>query len=278
MKIIVVGAGWLGQQLLGPLHADGHQLMATRQSDHGLTVLSADIIALRLCLPCDALAIESLRLAFKQAMVICSVPPSWRKQQGQGYLESLASLAQLMQQSGSLACIHLSSSGVYQGLNGDVDEQSALLHTDAKASLLLQGEQILRQAVPCCTLRLGGLIGPNRHPGRFLSGRLLPDPDGAVNMVHSIDVTRAIQCIVQQHAWPAVFNVSCPKKVTRQQFYQKASAALQLPAPKIADMSSDPSNISRRVLATSICQQLKFEYQFRSALEALPYCSTDRLS
>jgi nucleoside-diphosphate-sugar epimerase len=265
MKVVLLGVGWLGQQLLGPLRSDGHQLLATRQSDSGLASLPADVQGQLLQLPWDWQNGAALQSVFNDAVVICSLPPGWRKQQGQGYLDSLASLAELMQMAGSLACIHLSSTGVYQGLSGDITELSPLQLNDAKAHLLIQGEQLLSQAIPCCTLRLGGLMGPDRHPGRFLAGRVLPDPAGAVNMVHSTDVIRAIRLILQQQAWPTVFNLCCPELVSRQQFYQQAAAVLQLAAP----IPGENAQVSRRVMATSICQQLGFEYHFSSALDAL---------
>lgn len=270
MKIVLLGAGWLGQQLLEPLRADGHAVIATRQSDEGLTNLSADVQGLRLRLPLESAPSTSLKAVFNDAVVVCSIPPGWRKQQGQGYLTRLNSLATLMSLAGSRACIHLSSTGVYQGLDGDVTEQSALQLSDAKAALLLQGEQLLSQSRPCCTLRLGGLIGPGRHPGRFLAGRSLVDPMGAVNMVHSTDVIRAIRLILQQQSWPAVFNLCCPELVSRQKFYQQASAALQLVAPSPGEAAQE----SRRVMATLITQQLGFDYHYPSALDALAPSAT----
>ncbi|MCH8536527.1 MAG: epimerase [Alkalimonas sp.] len=270
MKIILVGVGWLGQQLLEPLQVDGHDVIATRQSDDGLSSLPAHVQGLRLRFPLEQPASAALKASFNNAVVVCSIPPGWRKRQGQGYLTSLHSLAELMVSAGSQACIHLSSTGVYQGLDGEVTEQSALQLSDAKAQLLRQGEQRLSQSVPCCTLRLGGLIGPGRHPGRFLAGRLLADPAGAVNMVHSMDVIMAIRLILQQQAWPALFNLCCPERVSRQQFYQQASTALQLAAP----IPGESAACSRRVLASSICQQLGFSYRYASALDALDPAAT----
>ncbi|MDP4535046.1 epimerase [Alkalimonas collagenimarina] len=265
MKVILVGVGWLGQQLLDPLKSDGHRVLATRQSAEGLASLPPDVQGGVLRLPQEQASTAALNAMFKGAVVICSVPPGWRKLQGQGYLASLTSLAELMDTAGSLACIHLSSTGVYQGLDGEVTEKSSLQLSDAKADLLFQGEQRLRQSISCCTLRLGGLIGPDRHPGKFLAGRLLSDPAGAVNMVHSTDVIAAIRLILQQQSWPAVFNLCCPEHVSRQHFYQQAAAALALAAP----IPAENSQTSRRVIATSICQQLGFSYHYASALEAV---------
>ncbi|MBW6351747.1 hypothetical protein, partial [Pseudomonas aeruginosa] len=37
-------------------------------------------------------------------------------------------------------------------------------------------------------LRLAGLVGPSRHPGRFFAGKSAPDGQHVVNLVHLQDV------------------------------------------------------------------------------------------
>ncbi|MDP4527598.1 NAD(P)H-binding protein [Alkalimonas delamerensis] len=265
MKIIVVGCGWLGQQLLPVLLAEGHQVLATRRSAEALQGFAPEVTSKVLRLPLQPEDDAAQRQDFSQAVVICAITPGWRKQGGEGYLASLASLAQLMKQSGSLACIHFSSTGVYQGLAGEVDEQSAIMQDDDKASLLYQGEQILSSMLPTCTLRLGGLMGPGRHPGNFVRSGLLADPDGPVNMVHSEDVVRAVLLLLQQQHWPAVFNLCCPDAVSRRQFYQRARALSGQPVL----VEGETSTAARRVLASAITAQLGFQYRYSSALNAL---------
>ncbi|SEA05045.1 hypothetical protein [Alkalimonas amylolytica] len=269
MKVILLGCGWLGRQLLPVLQQDGHQLVVTRQSETALAELPGSVSGQVLSLPLSLPFPETLMDQFQQAVVICAITPGWRKQGGAGYLDSLQSLARLVQAADSLACVHFSSTGAYNGLSDEVDEQSQLAASDAKAQLLYQGEQLLQQALPTCTLRLAGLIGPGRHPGKFLRSGVLDDPDAPVNMVHSHDVIEAVRVILQQQAWPSLYNLSCPDLVTRQQFYQQARALLQLPALTVGAAGSS----QRRVLAHRISRQLPFHYRYPSALHAVLECS-----
>ncbi|MCQ5003221.1 SDR family NAD(P)-dependent oxidoreductase, partial [Escherichia coli] len=41
-------------------------------------------------------------------------------------------------------------------------------------------------------LRLAGVVGAGRHPGRFFAGKTAPDGDHVVNLVHLDDVIGAI--------------------------------------------------------------------------------------
>lgn len=275
MKIIMLGCGWLGQQLLPLLQQDGHQLIVTRQSAAAVQQLPGTVQGVVLSLPLSEPITAELQALFQQAVVICSLTPGWRKQAGAGYLAALESLAALMQTAGSLACIHFSSTGVYQGLSGEVDESTPLQLSDAKVQLLVQGEQIVRAAVPTCTLRLGGLFGPGRHPANFLRSGVIDEPDAAVNMVHSSDVLAAVQQIVRQQAWPALFNLCCPVRASRQQFYQQARASLALDALQIGVAQG---HNQRRVLSDQIGRQLPFQFRYASALDALKLVDKPPLS
>lgn len=265
MKVIVLGCGWLGQLLLPVLLTDGHEVLATRRSAESLQQLTPGVSRLQLSLPLPCAPGTELLEHFHQAVVICAITPGWRKQAGEGYLASLAALAQLMRQAGSLACIHFSSTGVYQGLSGQVNEVTAIHLDDDKARLLYQGEQLLYAALPTCTLRLGGLIGPGRHPGRFIRSGVLADPDGPVNMIHSDDVLQAVRLLLQQQFWPALFNLCCPVALTRRQFYQQARASLGLSELAVGSNTA----VQRRVLADAITHQLAFVYRYPSASDAL---------
>lgn len=269
MKILVIGAGWLGTQLATQLKADGHELWLSSRSvakSSAVTELFGHFV---LDLAQSVRPTAELTSLFKDAVVICTVPAS--RTDGEGYTRALAQLATLMKQSGALACIHLSSTGIYEGLVGEVNEQSQLHLADPRIELLAVGEQLLRVAVPCCTLRLAGLIGPGRHPARFLSGKQAGSPDVAVNMVHSSDICAAVSAIVKQQLWPDVYNLSSPEFCSKAEFYLTACELASLPVPIFEPKGATIQ--SRRVSSAKSQTIAGFSYQFESALAALPFCS-----
>lgn len=265
MKVVVVGCGWLGGQLAQQLADDGYQVAASRRTAGALTNLPANVSPLLLDLTGTA-DITQLQPLFYDATVICAVAPGRRSGISQ-YAEALQQLARLATAAGSRQLIHFSSSGIYQGLSGVVDEATPLLKDDARVSLLLQGEQALQQFAPTLTLRLAGLMGPGRHPGRFVAGKQLADADGPVNMVHAWDVIAAVKQVMAQSPCQGVYNLSCPATETRRAFYQIAALDTALAPASFSD-----GKTARKVAAGKFMQQFSFQYQFIRASTALAHC------
>uniref|UniRef100_A0A486XKY6 Protein yeeZ n=1 Tax=Rheinheimera sp. BAL341 TaxID=1708203 RepID=A0A486XKY6_9GAMM len=265
MKILIVGCGWLGQQLAVQLQADGHQVIATRRTAEALGSLPAAVegVVLDLLLPPDFAALKPL---FSGAVVICAIAPG-RQTAGSNYVVALQQLAALAVAAGSKQLIHFSSSGIYQGLTGIVDETASLLTADDRVALLLQGEQALQQELPCLTLRLAGLMGPGRHPGRFTAGKQLADPDGPVNMLHSRDLIAAVQQLLAALPCSETYNLSSPETESRADFYQ---VAYRLAG--VEPVGFNQQAAARKVVSTKFCHAFGYSYRFALASAALAYC------
>ncbi|MFB6305982.1 MAG: SDR family NAD(P)-dependent oxidoreductase, partial [Flavobacteriales bacterium] len=67
----------------------------------------------------------------------------------------------------------MSSTSVYPALNRTIRENDAKAPEKESGKALLNAEQLLNQETQWQTtvLRFCGLIGHNRHPGRFLTGK-----------------------------------------------------------------------------------------------------------
>lgn len=267
-KIVIIGCGWLGKQLASKLFAENFQVFGTRQSAEGLAELPAGVQPLLLKLPLD-FADAALLEAFRESWLICAIPPSARQQSAEQYAQQLQSLVALAQQAGSRGMIHCSSTGVYQGLSGDVDEQS-ILSDHPRVRQLSAAEHILQQLPHCVTIRLAGLIGPGRNPARFGQGRTLSGPELPVNLVHVIDICQFVLTLLRH--LPAVehqvFNLCCPEHPEKAAFYHAAAANVGLP-PVSFVAAEEPA---RRVLSNRSAQLADFSYQFQSPVQALAFC------
>jgi nucleoside-diphosphate-sugar epimerase len=82
-------------------------------------------------------------------------------------------------------------------------------------------------------IRFAGLIGYQRHPGRFfiqkdedntLSCKAIRNPEGLVNMIHRDDCIGIIQAVIKQQSWGEVFNGCSSQHPTRREFYSWAIA------------------------------------------------------
>jgi nucleoside-diphosphate-sugar epimerase len=265
MKVVVIGCGWLGLQLAAELVAAGHQVYASRRSAQALATLPAGITGFVLDLNITADKQQSLPY-LHDACVICAISPGATSQSN--YIEALQQLAVLASAAGSRQIIHFSSTGIYQGLSGEVDETAKLITAQPRVRLLLQGEQVLGCFRPTLTLRLAGLMGPGRHPGHFAAGRQLPDANGAVNMVHVADIIAAVIRLLSMLPCYGVYNLSCPGDVKRQDFYQQAAQS----AKTVAASFTAEAGTGRKVKADSFIRQFNFQYRFKFATAALLYC------
>lgn len=272
-KVIIVGCGWLGQQIAPALDKAGLHVFGSRRTAASAALLPQPIHGITLPLTEPVLTDELLAL-FRDAWVLCSIPPGGRVSGvASNYLEVLTILQQICQQAEIKGGIHISSTGVYQGLSGVVDETATLDTKNARVALLAAGEQLLQED-GWLTLRLAGLMGPGRHPGRFVQGKILSGALHPVNMVHSNDVAQAI--IKLFTTWPAArqcYNLCSPKRVLKRNFYQTAAMALGLAPETIAfadtELGLEPA---RQVDSQAITRDTSFTYQFYDASAALAYC------
>jgi nucleoside-diphosphate-sugar epimerase len=267
-KVVIVGCGWLGKQLATHLVAAGFQVFGSRQRVEGFAELPAGTEPILLQLPLMAPSAQICEV-LQDSWVICTIPPSARQQSAEQYALQLQNLVEIADAAGIRGMIHCSSTGVYHGLAGDVDENSPL-SDHPRALLLAAAEQILQQLPNCITLRLAGLIGPGRNPARFGQGRALSGPELPVNLVHATDICRFVLFLLNkpmpiEHS---VFNLCCPEHPKKVDFYH--AAALAAGSPLATFVSADES--ARCVLSKRSEQVIDFNYQYQSPYQALGFC------
>ncbi len=131
--------------------------------------------------------------------------------------------------------LFVSSSSVYQNLNREVTEDEGAENPD---SPLYQIESLFRQEKYFDTtiVRFSGLVGPNRHPGRFFrNGKQIKQADAPINLIHFDDCIGIINAIVQQSAWNAVFNGCSDTHPLKRDFYPHVATLVNQDSPTFAD-------------------------------------------
>lgn len=131
--------------------------------------------------------------------------------------------------------VFASTTGVYLAESGSVREENSKLKTD---SVYYQFEQLLLDFFPDQTiiLRLGGLIGEDRHPVFSLSGRKdIADGQKAVNLIHKGDILRFFQCILQKSVPVGIYNLVYPEHPTRKEYYTAKAEENNLIIPEFLE-------------------------------------------
>lgn len=234
-RIAIIGCGWLGKALAAQLIAQQHKVVATTTTPDKLPELNA--------LGCEA-RLLALPEADEQVfnwltdvdVMVISLTPQFKKGQ-RDYAQRVAQLVIAAKQYQINKVILLSSTGIYQGNTGLCDESTAIHLAEEKASLLLFAEQTVLFAIEQpCILRLAGLVGPKRHPARFMAGKInVANPETPTNLVHQVDVVNAVCLAINSEDINGIYNVVSNTHPTRKSFYQQACQHLNLAVPSFND-------------------------------------------
>ncbi len=215
-SIVLWGVGWLGIPLAQSLQKARNSVWCITRNEEKKAFLASHGI--------HASTLEVFQqngpLVSTCSTFIIALPPT----KDSDFLEQMKKTVQLLPANAHL--IYTSSIGVYLPTSGLVDENSPIDETHAVA----QFEKIISVAKSdnLTILRLGGLIGPKRHPVHFLAKRNQNvNPDQVVNLVHQEDVIRVIKAMVQTPFF-GVFNVCSSEHSTRIDYYNQAAEAVGL--------------------------------------------------
>jgi nucleoside-diphosphate-sugar epimerase len=277
-KVLVIGAGWLGDPLANHFAALGQQVLATHRSRPPSTVHSIPLDLLQ------ALSDEVLQnvAGFNPDVIVGCFPPGYRHLAADDkdlnpYLECWEKVLVLAKQCQNPIVVMMSSSAVYPDCLDVATEQDANVHaatgvngfSDKSIKLLATEQLIIESSYRYLILRSTGLIGPNRHPSRFVAKLSTVSQAAPVNMVHLNDVIGAItHCINWLTTHPQkrgdTINITTPNTCSKAEFYQAAldAADFDLPLPTV---SNKPA---KRVSADKLLS-IGYHFEFEHVLDAL---------
>ncbi|RYY17257.1 MAG: SDR family NAD(P)-dependent oxidoreductase, partial [Cytophagaceae bacterium] len=227
----MLGCGWLGLPLAHALLAQGHRVLGTTTTPDQLPVLAAaGIEPYLLQLGADFSAADETNLTafLRQANVlVLNVPP--RAAVAGGYPQLLRPVHRAVAAARLQAVLFVSTTGVYPEEPRLMREQDAISTRDAASDVLrTEGHFVPRYGQWHSTVvRLGGLIGPGRAPGRFLAGRRdLAQGDAPVNLLHLTDAVGVLSAIIKNNSWGYTLNVCALGHPPRREFYPAAAEYL----------------------------------------------------
>jgi len=226
-SVSILGLGWLGWPLAQNFASQGWQVKGTVRNIEkaGLQRISS-VKVLTFDFPVETRNLPEL---LKSDVLIITIPPS----KVGDYLELIQFLKNQINLTQIKQVIFTGSTSVYPDCSAEVDETTKELPNSQGGKTLLDAEKLLLE-LSCTTtiLRLGGLFGENRNPGKFLAGKEdLPNPDGMINLVEGCDVIAIVTALAGQENQSEVYNVCNPKHPSRKAFYTKAAIELNLKPP-----------------------------------------------
>ena len=231
-KISILGCGWLGLPLGTRLVNEGFTVKgSSRRSEKHSILKEFGIQPFLVDLQPEVIG-EHIDEFFNCDLLIITLPPGRRRPDVETfYPRAIHNAISLALKNSCQYFIYTSSTGVYGQAKGVVNEESQVKPITASGKAVAQAEQLLN-SYQTTILRLAGLVGPNRHPGRWLAGRTnLPDGDAPVNLVHQTDIIETVIRVIKQQAWNCTFNVCAANHPSKSDYYTWAAQQLNLEIP-----------------------------------------------
>ncbi len=235
-EIGIVGLGWLGSALYDFYQDRSVAVWGTRTSDNGVEEMRKQGKSAHLLNLAAGLQNEDWKSWFHCRNLVINIPPDRIDPDVEArYPRQVELLIRMAKSAGVERVIFVSSTSVFGSAKGIVDDDTLVQPVTNSGRGLVACEQMIANEWKgqYAVVRFGGLYGPNRHPGRFFSGRTgIPDGDAPVNFIHRDDCVRVIDFLIQQSVRSAVLNACAPAHPPKKEFYHHAALLAGLETPQ----------------------------------------------
>jgi len=263
--VSILGCGWLGHPL-------GRTLVERGVTVRGSTTTPSKQSALR----DDGIEPVVLRLdpdlggddpgaVFESPVLVLNVPPPRARDDVRAVHRRQIEAVRDAALDGAVKWVLLASStGVYPTVEQTVTEADQPPgRPDAlpgprrpTGEALLEVEAMLMDTPDLDTtvVRLGGLYGADRNPGRFLAGRTdVGTPEAPVNLIHRDDAVGVFAFLLDQNVRGEIVNACADEHPSRRTFYVRAAEAAGLEPPTFdATDSRSGTLVSNRKLTSRL--------------------------
>lgn len=258
MTISILGCGWYGKALAKALANDGYHVKGSTTSAEKLIELAN-------------LGIEPFLVNFKADqetyapefftcdVLIINIPPRTRHGEGSDYLPKIQRIIDAAMRHHIKNVIYISSTAVYGESCTQVTEADIPKPDTASGEILLQAENLFsaQDALETTIIRFGGLVGPNRHPGRFFAGKKdVPNGQAPVNLIHLDDCVGISKAVISQNKFGLTINGVTPHHPQKMNFYSRATTQTGLEVPQFID----ELNAWKVVDSTVLPQELNYQF------------------
>lgn len=241
----ILGCGWLGTPLAVRLLEQGIPVRGTTTQPEKLPSLEAlGIEAFRLVLA--EKGIQGPAEAFLGGLrcLVVDIPPGLRTAPESNFAARVSLLQRALEGSGVPHLIFVSSTSVFGQAQGEVSETDEAIPDSESGRQLLEAERLLLADPGRLTqvVRPGGLLGPDRHPARMLSGREFRDGGNQrVNLIRRADLLEALSALATGAFPPGVYHAVAPEHPAKRDYYTREARFLGIAPPLYAGPPGPPT-------------------------------------
>ncbi len=260
-QISILGCGWLGLPLAKALVQNRFNVKGSTTSIAKKSILqSVGIEPFIIQLEEEKISESVADFLANSQILIVNIPPKLRGGSTENFVSKIATLVPFIEKSTIEKVLFVSSTSVYGENNELVTEETPLNPDSEGGRQLAIVEKLLQKNTYFETtiLRFGGLIGEDRNPVRFLSGREnIENPDAPINLIHQDDCIGIIEKIIALNSWKETYNAVAPFHPTRKEYYTQKAADLNLALPKFAALNTI---VGKTILSEKLLQFLQYSF------------------
>jgi nucleoside-diphosphate-sugar epimerase len=263
MRISIIGLGWLGLPLAEALLNQGIQVIGSTTSPEKKNALEQkgiDTVFFKLDPHPIGLGFQKL---FDADILIVTIPPKSKHQSSEFYLEQLKYLRDLLNNSATKKVIFISSTGVYpkDSSSANYQEQEIITLSNSGNPTLLRAEELFQSndSFESTIIRFGGLMGADRIPINYFSGKEHVDGESRVNYIHQDDAVRMIAWVISTNLWNRLFNGVAPIHSKKRDVLEASALKLAVDPPRSYQKNE---NITQRLIDPSAILETGFVFNF----------------
>ena len=259
MNIIgILGCGWLGFPLAETLIKKGYVVKGTSTSSEKIKKLSR-------------LGVKSYHYLFSPEKtsnspffksidtLVITIPFVKRGGPLININNSITSLVKIIENESIKKVIYLSSISVYDSQKGIVDESyDCNPNSNSGIETLKIENQLNNGNFITSHIRLGGLIGKDRHPIYSLSGKKFHKGNEVINLIHQDDAIGVILKVIKNlNKENLIFNAVTPFHPSKKKYYSKIADQKNILPPRFLK----EKNIKRIVNSNRVIKLLNYDFK-----------------
>jgi nucleoside-diphosphate-sugar epimerase len=267
-QISILGCGWLGLPLAKALLDKEFSVNGSTTSDEKLAVLkNVGIQPYLVSLFENEIKGDFDTFLHNSKILIIDIPPKLRGNLNnlstaleKIFVSKIGKIIPIIEESTIEKVLFVSSTSVYGEANGIVTEATIPNPDSEGGKQLLEVERLLQSNKNFQTtiLRFGGLIGEDRNPVKFLSGKTnLENPDAPINLIHQEDCIGILLQIITTNSWGETYNAVAPQHPSRAEYYTQKALEKNLALPIF---NHDLPSVGKTILSNKVETGLKYTF------------------
>jgi len=232
-NIAVIGCGWLGSEV-------AKKLLAKKNFVHG-TSRKIERLEKLIKLGLDPHELSYDDFSNRQEwmsdcdVLVLNIPPSDFKFL---YAEKMVEISKNMKENAQI--LFISSTSVYENNDGVVTENTNATGGPRNGKWVLDAEKSLAEihGDHLTILRMSGLVGRERHPVKYMSGKTYDFGGNPVNLIHREDCVGLIETVIDKEIKGVTINGVCEENPTRAEYYSFAAKQMKIAPPLFSNSNA----------------------------------------